>query len=78
MKTTNLILTPQVTSTEKLALLYGSVACSLMMVYFFVINALGLQQSEAARFGSHAFHGASRAAGHAQLQSPAPYRTCRD
>lgn len=42
-------------SLKQLALTYGSMASSLMVVYFYVINAIGWQQHEAARFGSHAF-----------------------
>ncbi len=64
-------------SARNLALRYGCLAFGLMLVYFFVINALGLQRYEAARFGSHAFTMlavllAIRAY-KAQAPGPAPY-----
>jgi hypothetical protein len=40
---------------RSLALRYGALAFGLMLLYFFVVNAVGLQRYEAARFGSHAF-----------------------
>lgn len=60
-----------------LALRYGGLAFGLMLLYFFVVNALGLQRSEAARFGSHAFTVLAAflavRAYKAQASGPAPY-----
>ncbi|MBC8082957.1 MAG: hypothetical protein H7Z21_07060 [Hymenobacter sp.] len=55
MTTNKLAITKRSISTEKLALLYGGAGGSLMIIYFFIINALDLQGSQEARFGSHAF-----------------------
>ncbi|MBC8084357.1 MAG: hypothetical protein H7Z21_14230 [Hymenobacter sp.] len=77
MTTTKLAVARSTVSTEKLALLYGGAACGLMIGYFFLINALGLQHYEAARFGSHAFTVLAAffalRAFKAQSTSPAPY-----
>lgn len=76
--TTN-VLTAKVTrvSARNLALRYGGLAFGLMLLYFFVINALGLQRSEAVRFGSHAFTVLAAflavRAYKAQAPGPAPY-----
>ena len=60
-----------------LALRYGGLAFGLMLLYFFVVNALGLQRYEAARFGSHAFTVLAALlavqAYKAQVSGPAPY-----
>jgi len=64
-------------SVRNLALQYGGMAFGLMLVYFFVVNALGFQRYEAVRFGSNVFIAlavffAIRAY-KAQVRGPAPY-----
>ena len=77
MANTSLHLRAAQASVSSLALLYGGLAFGFMLLYFFVINSLGLQRYEAARFGSHAFTVlavflAIRAY-KAQAPGPAPY-----
>ncbi len=55
METSHSAPTRKVASLKNLALTYGGMASVLMIVFFFVINAIGWQRYEAARFGSHAF-----------------------
>lgn len=79
MSTTNLSFAKSEVSIKNLAFRYGSVAFGLMLVYFFTVNALGLQQHQEVRFGSHAFTAlavflAIRAY-KAQSRGPAPYLT---
>jgi hypothetical protein len=66
-------------SVQQLALQHGAVAFGLMLVYFFVVNALGLQQYEVLRFGCYVFTiGAVFLAIRTykeQAHGPAPYLT---
>lgn len=77
MSTTNLSSAKSKVSVQNLALRYGGVAFGLMLVYFFTVHALGFQQHQEVRFGSHAFTAlavffAIRAY-KAQARGPAPY-----
>lgn len=46
---------PKRPALAKLALGYSSVAAGLMLLYFFIVNALGWQRYQEVRFASHVF-----------------------
>ncbi|MFB9865358.1 DUF4199 domain-containing protein [Rufibacter immobilis] len=49
------IATRSTSSTQGIGVRYGILSAVVMIIYFFVINAIGLQDSELVRFGSNIF-----------------------
>lgn len=77
METNLHILPRRIASVGTLAWRYGGLSFGLMLLYFLLINALGLQGSALARFGSHAFTVVAvvlaMRAYRAPVHGPAPY-----
>lgn len=77
MSITSLSAAKHPASVGTLALHYGLLAFGLMLIYFLIVNGLGLQHSELARFGSHAFTVLAVVlairAYKGQVRGPAPY-----
>ncbi len=77
MNTASLSVPKNPISVGTMTLRYGLLSFGLMLLYFLAVNALQLQHSELARFGSHAFTvlavGLAVRAYRGQVRGPAPY-----